>query len=145
MAASRKSKLVAVWLALVAGPLGAHRFYLHGIRDVSGWLFWPFTLAGLAGVQRMRAFGVDDRVAWLLIPLLGLAIAAAMLGAIVTGLTPDERWNARHNPASAPSRTNGLVILGVVFALMIGAGCLMATIAFTGQHVFEVLLEPAGR
>lgn len=140
MAAGRKSKLVAVWLGLVAGPLGAQRFYLHGWRDALGWLFWPFTLAGLAGVQRMRAFGVDDRVAWVLVPLLGLSIAAAMFGVILTGLTPDERWNARHNPAAPPSRTSGLVILAVVFALMIGAGCLMATIAFTGQHVFEVLL-----
>jgi hypothetical protein len=145
MAASTKSKLATVWLALVAGPLGAHRFYLHGLSDPLGWLFWPFTLAGLAGAQRMRAFGVDDRVAWVLIPWLGLAIAVAMLGAIVNGLTPDERWNARHNPQAPPSRTNGLVILGVVFALMIGAASLMATIAFTGQHVFEVLLEPTPR
>lgn len=141
MATATKSKLATVWLALVAGPLGAHRFYLHGLRDVPGWLFWPFTLAGLAGVQRMRAFGVDDRMAWALIPLLGIAITVAMLGAIVAGLTPDERWNARHNPHAPPSRTNGLVVLGVVFALMIGAGCLMATIAFTSQHVFELLLE----
>jgi hypothetical protein len=140
--AAGKSKLVAVWLGLVAGPLGAQRFYLHGWRDALGWLYWPITLAGLAGVQRMRAFGVDDRIAWLLIPLLGMSVTVAMFGAILHGLMPDERWNARHNPAGPPSRTNGLVILGVVFALMIGAGALMATIAFTGQHAFELLLEP---
>jgi hypothetical protein len=145
MTAGAKSKLAAVWIALVAGVLGGHRFYLHGWRDPWGWLFVPPTLLGLVGVQRMRAFGVDDRLSWLLIPLLGLTIVAAMAGAIFHGLVDDARWNARHNPAGPPSRTNGLVVLGVVFALMIGAGVLMATIAFVGEHVFVVLLEPPAR
>ena len=46
----------------------------------------------------MRELGADDRLAWVLIPLLGLTLAAAMLSAIVYGLTPDENWNARFNP-----------------------------------------------
>jgi TM2 domain-containing membrane protein YozV len=28
-----RSRAVATWLAVVAGTLGAHRFYLHGARD----------------------------------------------------------------------------------------------------------------
>lgn len=134
-----RSKALATWIAIVGGSLGLHRFYLHGFRDWPGWLHpWP-TALGLIGWQRLRQFGTDDRLAWLLLPLLGLMIAQAMLCAIVYGLTPDERWNARHNPQGPAHRTGGLTILGVVLALGVGAGVLMATIAYTAQHVFEWL------
>ena len=99
------------------------------------------TLLGLAGVQRMRAFGQDDRVAWLLIPLLGLALSAAMLTAIVYGLTPDDKWAARHNPGQPPQATGWAPVLGVIVALLVGASVLMGTIAFSGQRFFEWQLE----
>ena len=44
-----KSKTLATWLALALGSLGAHRFYLHGWRDVIGWLHPLPALLGLAG------------------------------------------------------------------------------------------------
>jgi hypothetical protein len=138
-----RSKTLTTWLAVLGGTLGLHRFYLRGLRDGAGWLYWPPTLAGLAGVQRMRAFGQDDRIAWLLIPLLGLAISAAMLSAIVHGLTPDETWDARHNPGRPGRRTGWLPVLGVITALLIGATVLMGTIAFAGQRFFEWRLQPA--
>lgn len=136
---SYRSKALATWIAIVGGSLGLHRFYLHGFRDVAGWLHpWP-TALGLIGLQRLRQFGTDDRLAWLLLPLLGLMLAQAMLWAIVYGLTPDDRWNARHNPQGPAHRTGGLTIFGVVVALAVGAGVLVATIAYTAQHVFEWL------
>lgn len=132
-----RSKAVATWLAVLGGALGADRFYLHGWRDRLGWLYWPPTLLGLVGVQRMRAFGQDDRVAWALIPLLGLALSAAMLGAIMHGLTPDAAWSRRHNPR-LPARSSGwLPVLGAVTALAIGATVLIGTIAFSVQRFFE--------
>ena len=133
-----KSKTLATWIALIGGAFGLHCFYLHGRRDPWGWLFpWP-TLFGLHGVQRMREFGVDDRLAIWLVPLLGLMLAASMLMAIVYGLTPDEKWNARHNPGLAASPASGWpVVIGVVIALLLGAGVLMATLAFSVQHYFE--------
>jgi hypothetical protein len=137
-----RSKSAATWLALIAGPLGLHRFYLHGLRDPWGWMYLPPTLLGLAGVQRMRAFGQDDRIAWVLIPLLGLAISAAMLSAIVLGLTADERWDARYNPGRSGRRTGWLPVLGVIAALLLGATVLMGTIAFAGQRFFEWRLQP---
>ena len=137
MSAGYKSKTLATWVALGGGALGLHRFYLHGFRDAWGWLFpWP-TLLGLIGVQRMRELGQDDRLAWLLIPLLGGALSVAMLCAIVYGLTPDERWNARHNPQGPPHTSGWSVVFGVILALMLGAGVLMATIAFSAQRYFE--------
>ena len=40
MAASTKSKLATVWLALVAGPFGAHRFYeRYGFAKVADITF----------------------------------------------------------------------------------------------------------
>lgn len=139
-----RSKTAATWLALLAGGLGAHRFYLHGRRDPLGWLLPLPTLLGLAGLQRMSAFGQDDRVAWLLIPLLGFTLAATMLSAILYGLTPDERWHARYNEGLAPRSSGWAAVIGVVLALMLGASLLMATLAFSLQHLAEVLLPPAG-
>ncbi len=136
----RPSKTLAVWLAVLAGAFGAHRFYLYGWRDVVAWLFpWP-TLAGLAGLRRMEVFGQDDRAAWWLAPWLGLSISAAMLFAIVYALTPDERWAARHHPDHPPRPTRWGPVLGAVVALFIGATALMSSIAFGMQKIFEALL-----
>ena len=136
-----RSKTLATWIALIGGAFGLHRFYLHGLSDRWGWLFIPPTLIGLYGVQRMREFGVDDRLAWALIPLLGLMLAATMISAIVYGLMPDERWNARFNPAGPQHRTGWSTVIGVIAALVIGAGVLMATIAFSAQRYFEYQVE----
>ena len=136
-----KSKTLATWLALLGGSLGLHRFYLHGGRDLLAWLHPLPTLAGLVGVQRMLELGQDDRVAWLLLPLLGLMLAQAALCAIVYGLLPDERWDARHNPGAAVHATGWGPVLGVIAALIVGATALMATIAFSGQRYFESQVE----
>jgi hypothetical protein len=136
-----RSKTLATWLAVVGGAFGVHRFYLHGWRDAVGWLYPVPTLLGLAGVQRMRAFGQDDRVAWVLIPLLGLALSAAMLTAIVYGLTSDDKWAARHRQPLQP--TGWAPVLGVIVALLLGASVLMGTVAFGMQHFFEWQLEGA--
>jgi hypothetical protein len=138
-----RSKSLATWLAVIGGTLGLHRFYLHGWRDLPGWLFPLPTLLGLAGVQRMRAFGQDDRVAWVLIPVLGLMISIAMLTAIVYGLTSDDKWAARHNPGQPPQPTGWTPVLGVIVALLLGASVLMGTVAFGMQHFFEWQLEAA--
>ncbi len=136
-----RSKTLATWIALIGGAFGLHRFYLHGLSDRWGWLFVPPTLAGLYGVRRMREFGVDDQLAWALIPLLGLMLAATMISAIVYGLMPDERWNARFNPVGPQHRTGWSTVIGVIAALVIGAGVLMATIAFSAQRYFEYQVE----
>ena len=139
-----RSKTLATWLAFIAGSMGLHRFYLHGPRDAWGWLHVPPTLLGLYGVERMLELGQDDRLAWALIPLLGLALAASMLAAIVYGLTPDDRWNARYNGGASGRPSGWLAVFGVVGALFVGASVLIATIAFSGQRYFESQVE-AGR
>ncbi|MBC8058990.1 MAG: hypothetical protein H7Y61_20675 [Rhizobiales bacterium] len=132
-----KSKTVATWIALVGGSVGLHRFYLHGLGDAWGWLFFLPTMTGLYGVQRMRHLGADDQLAWALIPLLGLTLSIAMLTAIVYGLTPDEKWNGRFNPDGPQHQMNWVTVIGVAAALILGGGVLMATIAFSAQRYFE--------
>lgn len=132
-----KHKAVATWLALCVGMFGLHRFYLYGFKDRWGWLFPLPTLLGLAGVQRMNLLGQDDRVAWLLIPLLGLSLVAALLSGIVYGLTPDERWNAHHNPARPAAPGGWGTVIGVVLCVLLGGIVLMSTLAFSAQRYFE--------
>lgn len=140
---AQRSKSLATWLAVIGGTLGLHRFYLFGWRDLPGWLHPVPTLLGLAGIQRMSAFGQDDRIAWILIPVLGLMISIAMLTAIIYGLTPDDTWDARHNPGRPPQPTGWTPVLGVIVALLLGASVLMGTVAFGIQHFFEWQLEGA--
>ena len=140
-----RSKTLATWLAVIGGSLGLHRFYLHGLKDVWGWLHpWP-TLVGLVGVIRMRGLGQDDHVAWLLIPVLGVMLSIGMLSAIVIGLTPDERWVARFHPdrTQPAAASGGTAVIGVILALLIGGGVLMGTLAFGGQKYFEYQRELA--
>jgi hypothetical protein len=59
-----KNKTLATWLAFLAGPLGGHRFYLHGLRDPWAWLLPLPTLLGVVGVVRARNLGLDDRISW---------------------------------------------------------------------------------
>jgi hypothetical protein len=135
--AAGRSRAVATWLALVGGSLGLHRFYLHGLRDLIGWLHpWP-TLLGAYGLWRLREFGVDDAPGSKLVLLLGATVAAAMLETIVLGLASDERWSARHGQAPNRRPPGWPTYAAVAVALAIGAGAAMATIAFAAQQYFE--------
>ena len=136
-----RSKTFATWIAVIGGSLGLHRFYLHGFRDAWGWLFVGPTLVGLYGVMRMRHLGGDDHLAWVLIPFLGLTVSIGMLSAIVHGLTPDERWNARFNPTGPQHRMGWATVIGVVIALVVGGGVLMATLAYSIEHYFVYQAE----
>lgn len=144
-----KNKTLAAWLAFLGGPLGLHRFYLHGMGDTLGWLLPIPTALGLYGIERARQFGLDDGWSWVLIPFLGFTIAACALTAIVYGLTTAEKWNARFNPqsqAQAPAgRTGWLTIGAVVLALFFGAIVLMSSIAFSFQRYFEYQVEEGRR
>jgi len=138
-----RSKTMATWLGVVAGALGAQRFYLHGARDPLAWLHLPPSALGLWGAWRMHTLGQDDRLSWLLIPLLGVMLSVSMLAAIVSALTPDARWDARYNPGQQPRQTRWGPVLGAVLALLIGGIVLMGTIAFAGQRFFEWQMEAA--
>ncbi len=140
-----KNKTLAAWLAFAGGPLGLHRFYLHGPGDLAGWLLPIPTALGIYGIGRVQRYGVDDPWSWVLIPLLGFTIAGCALVAIIYGLMTREKWNARFNPGASedagPGGTNWFTIAAVVVSLMVGTGVLMASIAFSVQRYFEYQIE----
>jgi len=142
-----KNKTTAAWLAFIGGPLGLHRFYLHGLGDMLGWLLPIPTALGVYGIERIRQFGLDDQLSWLFVPMLGFTFAACALQAIVYGLMDAGKWNARFNPgaaADAPAgRTHWLTVCAVALSLLVGAGVLMASIAFSLQHYYEYQISEA--
>ncbi|HBZ05435.1 MULTISPECIES: NINE protein [Massilia] len=123
---SHKNKTLATALALTLGGLGAHRFYLHGNVDRIG-LLHACSLP-IAGLVYSQTEGNMD-VFFALLPLL-LSYIVAFIAALVIGLTPDDKWDARFNPGSGTrSRSNWILAVLLVAALMIGATVLIATIA----------------
>lgn len=147
MSAGAKNKTLAVWLALVGGTLGLHRFYLRGLGDWVGWLHPVPTALGWWGVERVLAYGQDDKLSWVLIPFLGAAVAASCLAAIVHALTDREQWNRRFNPShpvdASAGGTNWLTIGALVFALLLGTIAFMGSLAFGFQRYFEYQIEEA--
>ncbi len=140
-----KNKTLAAWLAFAGGPLGLHRFYLHGISDIWGWMLPIPTALGLYGIERVKQYGLDDHWSWVLVPFLGFTIAGCALTAIVYGLSSPEKWNARHNPQAAPDAPAGgtawITIGAIVLALLVGTTALMASLAFSLQRYFEYQIE----
>jgi hypothetical protein len=142
VSARYRSKTITAWLALFLGALGAHRFYLKGFSDRLAWLYLPPSLVGLYGLLRMRALGPEDAMSALLVPLIGVTLSLGMLAGVVAALTPDEKWDARHNP-DLPGRSTGWgAVLAAAVGLFVGATVLLSTIAFTGQRYFEWLAQP---
>ena len=142
-----KNKTLATWLTFWGGPLGLHRFYLKGFGDMLGWLLPVPTALGIYGIQRVQAFGLDDQLSWVLIPCLGFTIAGCALTAIVYGLMPVEKWNAKFNPQDAvdevAGQTNWLTVFGIATSLLIGTAVLMSSLAFSFQMYFEYQIEQA--
>ena len=145
MSKSNKSKTLAAWIAFVGGPVGWHRFYLHGFGDIWGWLHPIPTALGLWGIDRVLSYGQDDKLSWLLLPLLGFSIAASCLAAILYALMDMAKWNARHNPGLPLDATHGhtgwMTILAIILALLLGTTALMSGIAFSFQRYFEYQIE----
>lgn len=133
-----KSKGVAAWLALLLGSVGLHRFYLYGFGDRWAWLHPLPTLLALSGLRSIE--NIDSpQLTWAL-PLFGLMVAIGCMNAILVGLTPDERWNAKHNPQGPALTSRWAPVIATVAGVMIGGIALMASIAFSAQRYFEIAL-----
>lgn len=142
-----KNKTLAAWLALATGPLGLHRFYLHGFGDWLGWALPLPAALGIYGLLRVKQYGIDDMPSWVLIPFLGFTLAACAGVAIYYGLMSADQWNARFNPGQSADypagQTNWLTIGAVVLSLLLGATVLMASIVYSFQRYFEYQIEQA--
>lgn len=126
-----KNKTTATALACLAGGLGIHRFYLKGSVDRLGLLHMCcLPLAGL-----IYGVGRGPNPFWVLLPIL-VSYIAGWIEALVIGLTPDEKWDARYNQGSGrASESNWVVVLLLVFTTLVGATALIATIS----RLFDLL------
>lgn len=143
-----KNKTLATWMTLVLGPLGMHRFYLYGWRDMLGWLMILPTLLGLYGLQRVEDYGLDDLSSWVLLPIFGIHLAAICLNAIIYGLMQREQWNSKFNPGASPEQpagqTSWTTIGAIVISLMLGTVFLLSALAYAFQRYFEYTSPPLG-
>lgn len=103
-----KRKTIAVWLALILGPLGAHWFYL----------------------KRSRA--------WLYLLFFPLSFFVSCVDAMRLGLMPDEKWNETYNPdiPADTRQTSGLTITAVALSLGVWVTGLMSALAILFQWYF---------
>lgn len=138
-----KSKLLTVALAFLLGSLGAHRFYLGGLRDKFGWIHCVATLAGALGIASLVLGTGSTALNWTFAVAGGASVISAFLGAIVYGLRPDDKWDARFNPHGEPTRSGWPVVILVILSLLIGTGLLMAGLAISFQTFFESQVEAA--
>ncbi|MYM65527.1 NINE protein [Pseudoduganella sp. FT55W] len=126
-----KNKTIAALLAFLFGGLGLQRLYLGGPRDPWLWAHLaalPAALLVALGAPQADAF-------YKLLPII-LSALAGFLEALVMGLTPDEKWDARHNAGSGTqSDTQWPVAVVLVASMMIGSGGLIATIS----RLFDLL------
>lgn len=131
MSVLHKNKTFATLLATLLGGLGLHRFYLRGLGDKWGWLH----LAGLLGCAAVFALWPKADPFFLLLPLF-LSMLAGFLEALVLGLMPDEKWDARFNAGSGRhSASRWPLALVLVATLLVGAFSLIACIA----RLFDLL------
>lgn len=122
-----KNKTFATSLAFLLGGLGVHRFYLYGLKDKWGWLHvasLPLSVLALFAIA-----GGAQPLAFAAAPLV-ISVLAGFLEALVIGLTPDDKWDARHNAGSGKTSHSGwLLVLLLILTLGVGATALIAAIA----------------
>lgn len=139
-----RSKTLTAALAFFFGSLGAHRFYLYGLRDKFGWAHIVGILLGVAGYALLTATNRASILGWFMVVPGAVSLLAAFLSAIVYGLRPDEKWDAQFNADTGQHSESGwTVIFVVIFALFVGAVLLMAGLALTFQTYFEGQVEAA--
>ncbi len=126
-----KNKTFATALAFLLGGLGAHRFYLKGSVDRLGLLH----ICSLPAAGLVYGLGHAPNPFWVLLPLI-LSWLVGFGEALILGLTPDEKWDARYNRNSGRrSASHWFVILLVVVTMLVGTTALIATIS----RLFDLL------
>lgn len=126
-----KNKTLAALLAVLFGGLGVHRFYLYGGRDRWAWVHLiclPISLL---------IWALTPGQHWLFTGfLLVVSVLVAEIEALVIGLTPDEKWDAKHNAISGHQSDSGwAVILLMILAMAGGATGLISAMS----RIFDLL------
>lgn len=131
MTISHKNKTFTTLLTAVTGGIGLHRFYLYGRKDVFGWLHLiSLPLSALAILMFSNSQPLFMGM------LFVLSVLCGFLEALVIGLTPDEKWDAKHNPASG-KKSESHWVLALILVLTTGIGA-MSVIALLARS-FDLL------
>lgn len=125
MPTSHKYKTFATFLALLAGGIGAHRFYLRGSLDKIGLMH--VASIPLAGLVIGLAPGANEF--YKLLPVV-LSFLVGYLETLVLGVTPDEKFDAAFNAGSGrKSDTSWVIALLLVGTMLVGTTGLILTMA----------------
>ena len=121
-----RRKALAALLAMLTGWAGLHRLYM---RSSLWWVYPMIALPAIGWALRGEPwFRQPGFFIFSLIVVMGLAEA------IITALTPDERWDHRHNLASGRVSANGWApVLIAIGSLIVGA--------LLGMTVMAIALE----
>jgi hypothetical protein len=122
-----KHKTFATLLASVAGSTGVHRFYLYGKHDRWAWLYLGFlsVYAAWIAYATFTSQIASSVLAWFPLPVL-----VAFVEALVLGLTPDDKWDTRHNRSSLQQSNSGWpLVLVLVLTLAIGFVTMVSCLA----------------
>lgn len=124
-----RSRAVAAVLAMFAGTLGAHHFYL-GRRF---WWIYPLIAMPLLAI----ALRFDEWYRqWPF--FIAAAVTIVSLGeAIRIALIPDQSWDARFNPDSDIQSHNGVgVVMVAILSLFLGNLLGMSVLALMVEKIF---------
>lgn len=129
---THKNKTLTTFLAAISGGIGAHRFYLHGRKDLFGWLH-----AASLPVSALLIVVFSNIQPLFAGMLFVLSVLCAFLETLCIGLTSDEQWDTRHNPASGrKSRSHWTLVLILVSTLGVGAMAVIALLARSFDLLF---------
>jgi TM2 domain-containing membrane protein YozV len=125
------NKTFATLLALLGGGLGIHRFYLRPATDRLGLLH--VCSVPVCGLVYGLAHGADPF--YKLLPLF-VSYIAGFIEALVIGLMPDEKFDARYNAGSGQQSQSGWMLAVVLVATT----AIAATVAIaTISRLFDLL------
>jgi hypothetical protein len=117
---THKNKTLATALAFLLGGLGVHRFYLRGNVDRLGLLH----VCSLPVAGMVYGLGHAPNPFWTLLPIF-ISCIVGFIEALVIGLTPDDKWDARFNASSGRK----------VLTMLVGATAAIATLS----RLFDLL------
>jgi hypothetical protein len=120
-------KTLAASLSAVLGGLGLHRFYIYGPRDSWGWIYAAAFLVYACLVLTEYPAKPFGNILYALFPL---SVYAAFIESLTIGLTPDEKWDTKHNRHSARASTSRWpLVIVLILTLMIGFTALVTSLA----------------
>ena len=131
MTKPHKNKTLATFLASLLGGFGVHRFYLRGSVDRLGLMH--VTSIPIAGM----IYGLAPEADWFFkaLPIV-ISYCIGFIEALVIGLTPDEKFDAKFNAGSGKTTSSTWILAVLLVAtMMVGAVTLIGTIA----RVFDLL------